>query len=54
LQAAAQAERTVLFWSGKNSGAQAVNLVYITDGVYRSIDFGTDLWEVPVGFLTTR
>jgi hypothetical protein len=38
----------------KRSGAQAMNFVYVTDGVYRSIDFdGMNAGEVPSGFLTT-
>lgn len=54
LQAAAQATHGFVLVRQKNSGAQAVNLVYITDGVYRSIDFsGTNFREVPAGFLTT-
>ena len=35
-------------------GGRALNVVYITNGVYRSIDFpGTNLRETPTGFLTT-
>lgn len=54
LQAASQATHGFVLVRQKNSGAQAVNLVYIADGVYRSIDFeGTNFWEIPAGFLTT-
>lgn len=54
LQAAAQATHGFVLVRQKNSGAQAVNIVYITDRVYRSIDFsGTNFREVPAGFLTT-
>lgn len=54
LQAASQATHGFVLVRQKNSGAQAINLVYITDGVYRSIDFsGTNFREVPAGFLTT-
>lgn len=35
-------------------GKRALNVVYITNGVYRSIDFpGTSLRAMPSGFLTT-
>lgn len=37
-----------------NKGRRSLNVVYITNGVYRSIDFpGTSLRATPSGFLTT-
>lgn len=54
LQAASQATHGFVLVRQKNNGAQAVNIVYITDGVYRSIDFsGTNFRDIPAGFLTT-
>lgn len=54
LQAAAQATHGFVLVRQKNSGAQAYNIVYITDGVYRSLDFsGTNFRDIPAGFLTT-
>ena len=39
----------------RKNGKRKLNVVYITDGVYRSIDFpGTSLKAMPSGFLTTR
>lgn len=54
LQAASEATHGFVLIRKKNSGAQAANLVFITDGVYRSIDFsGTNFRDIPSGFLTT-
>lgn len=54
LEAAVRATDGFVLVRTKRSGAQALNIVYITDGVYRSIDFdGTNVGEVPSGFLTT-
>ena len=54
LQAAARATDGFILVRKKRGGSQAVNLVYITDGVYRSIDFdGNNGAKVPSGFLTT-
>jgi hypothetical protein len=54
LEAASQATDGFVLIRRKRSGAQAVNIVYITDGIYRSIDFsGTNVKETPSGFLTT-
>jgi len=54
LQAASQATHGFVLIRNKNKGGRAMNVVYITDGVYRSIDFpGTNLREMPSGFLTT-
>lgn len=54
LKAASQATKGYALTRKKRGGGQAVNIVYFTDGVYRSIDFdGTNLREVPSGFLTT-
>lgn len=54
LQEAARATDGFILVRTKRSGALALNIVYITDGVYRSIDFdGTIVGEVPSGFLTT-
>lgn len=54
LDAASQATNGFVLIRRKNSGAQAINIVYITNGVYRSIDFsGTNIAETPSGFLTT-
>jgi hypothetical protein len=53
LSEASKANSGVVFIRTKN-GKRALNVVYITDGVYRSIDFpGTNLRAVPSGFLTT-
>lgn len=39
----------------RKNGRRKLNVVYITNGVYRSIDFpGTSLKAKPSGFLTTR
>lgn len=55
LQAASKATDGFVLIRNKGKGGQAVNIVYITNGVYRSIDFsGTDFTETPSGFLTTR
>lgn len=55
LSAAAQATHGFVLTRNKRNGQQAVNVVFVTDGVYRSIDFsGTDLRETPTGFLMTR
>lgn len=54
LQEASKATSGFVLVRRKGSGAQAINIVYITNGVYRSIDFsGTNMREVPSGFLTT-
>lgn len=54
LEAASRATHGFVLVRTKNSGAQAMNLVFITDGVYRSIDFsGTDFRDTPSGFLMT-
>lgn len=53
LSEASKANSGVVFIRTKN-GKRTLNVVYITDGVYRSIDFpGTNLRAVPSGFLTT-
>ena len=55
LQAASQATHGFVLVRNKKSGGSAVNVVYITNGVYRSIDFsGTDLRDMPSGLLTTQ
>lgn len=55
LQSASKATDGFVLIRNKRKGGQAVNIVYITNGVYRSIDFsGTDFTEMPSGFLTTR
>lgn len=55
LQQASRATDGFVLVRRKGSGGLALNVVYITDGVYRSIDFpGTNLRETPAGFLTTR
>lgn len=54
LSEAAKATSGVVFVRSKN-GKRSMNVVYITNGVYRSIDFpGTNLKATPSGFLTTR
>lgn len=54
LQEASRATDGFVLIRTKRSGAQAVNMVYITDGVYRSIDFdGINAAEIPSGFLAT-
>lgn len=55
LREASQASHGFVLVRNKRNGGRALNVVYITDGVYRSIDFpGTNLREMPSGFLTTR
>ena len=55
LQAASQASSGFVLIRDKNNGGRAVNVVFITNGIYRSIDFpGTDIREMPSGFLMTR
>lgn len=55
LREAAQATHGFVLVRNKRNGGRALNVVYITNGVYRSIDFpGTNLKETPAGFLTTR
>lgn len=55
LNAAAQATHGFVLVRNKKNGGRALNVVYITDGVYRSIDFdGTNLRDMPEGLLTTR
>lgn len=52
LQAASQATHGFVLTRNKRNGGRAVNVVYITDGVYRSIDFsGTNMRRVPTGLL---
>lgn len=54
LRQASQATHGFVLIRNRNRGP-AMNIVYITDGVYRSIDFpGTNLRETPSGFLMTR
>ncbi|WP_377507664.1 hypothetical protein [Octadecabacter sp. R77987] len=54
LQAASQATHGFVLTRNKRNGGQAVNVVFVTDGIYRSIDFsGTNLREMPSGLLTT-
>lgn len=54
LEAATRATDGFTLVRTKRSGAQALNIVYITEGIYRSIDFdGINVGEVPSGFLTT-
>ncbi|NNF23436.1 MAG: hypothetical protein HKN63_01315 [Rhodobacteraceae bacterium] len=53
LQQAAKADRGIVLVRDRK-GKKALTVVYLTDGVYRSIDFkGTDLMQTPFGFLTT-
>ncbi len=53
LSEAAKATSGAVFIRSKN-GKRSMNVVYMTNGVYRSIDFpGTDLKATPSGFLTT-
>ncbi|MCO4848761.1 MAG: hypothetical protein KC448_12420 [Yoonia sp.] len=55
LSAASQATHGFVLTRNKHNGRQAMNVVFVTDGVYRSIDFpGTNLRDMPSGFLTTR
>lgn len=55
LSAASRATHGFVLTRTKGSGRQAVNLVFLTDGVYRSIDFpGTNMREMPSGFLMTQ
>lgn len=55
LRQASKATDGMVFVRAKRKGGRALNVVYITDGVYRSIDFpGTNLNEMPSGFLTTK
>lgn len=55
LQAAARATDGYVLIRTKRNGKKAVNIVYITDGVYRSIDFDSkNAGRIPSGFLTTR
>lgn len=55
LREASQATHGFVLVRNKRSGVRALNVVYITNGVYRSIDFpGTNLRETPAGFLMTR
>lgn len=55
LREASQATHGFVLVRKKRSGRRALNVVYITNGVYRSIDFsGTNLKEMPAGFLITR
>lgn len=54
LRQASQATHGFVLVRNRNRGP-ALNIVYITDGVYRSIDFpGTNLRETPSGFLMTH
>lgn len=54
LRQASQATHGFVLVRNRNRGP-AMNIVYITDGVYRSIDFpGTNLRETPSGFLMTQ
>lgn len=54
LRAASQATTGLVLIRNKNNGGQGINIAYITDGVYRSIDFSTtNVREIPSGFLTT-
>lgn len=53
LSEASKATSGFVLTRNKN-GKRALNVVYITNGVYRSIDFpGTSLRAMPSGFLTT-
>jgi hypothetical protein len=55
LHAAARATDGSVLIRKKRNGKKAVNIVYITDGVYRSIDFDSkDTGKMPSGFLTTN
>jgi len=53
LQEAARAEQGIVL-NRTRKGKRALTIVFITDGVYRSIDFkGTNINDEPAGFLTT-
>ena len=55
LNAASQATHGFVLVRNKKNGGRALNVVYITDSIYRSIDFdGTNLREMPEGLLTTE
>lgn len=54
LQAASEAQSGLVLMRSNGRGERAMNIAFITDGVYRSIDFsGTDFRDIPAGFLTT-
>lgn len=54
LRQTSQATHGFVLVRQRNRGP-ALNVVYVTNGIYRSIDFpGTDLRQTPSGFLTTE
>lgn len=54
LQTASEAQSGLVLIRSKGRGQSAMNIAFVTNGVYRSIDFsGTDFKEIPTGFLTT-